>query len=67
MLLIINVFDVNTDCNTSFETWPHWRLVSKFTYAASIPKSQNPDVAEVCTEAVWNLSMTMWAILRVHM
>ena len=40
MLHIINVFDVNTDCNTNFEQWPHWRLVSKLTSAASFPKSR---------------------------
>ena len=51
----------------NFEDWPYWRLVLKFTFAASLPKSQNPDVAEAYTEAVWNSSMTMWAILRVHM
>ena len=65
--LIINEFNVNIDCNTNFEDWPYWRLVLKFTFADSLPKSQNPDVAEAYTEAVWNSSMTMWAILRVHM
>ena len=67
MLHIINVFDVNTNCNTNFEEWPHWRLVSKLTHTASFTKSQNPDVAEAHTEAVWNSSMIIWAILRVHM
>ena len=65
--LIINEFNVNIDSNTNFEDWPYWRLVLKFTFADSLPKFQNPDVAKAYTEAVWNSSMTMWAILRVHM